>query len=126
MLALTFTTASTAILLGFAHNYLKHELAGGTPFTESGAERLKMLGIRCIYIPIIARVISMAIAVWQGVSGLDIADNLPSVVIGIALIIVSVVFRYGSELESKNKASEGDANGTDEGKIPENSSEKDI
>lgn len=101
MLALTFTMTADAILLGFAHNYLKHEQADGTPFTVSGARRLKRLGIRCIYIPVIALVLSAIMAKLQNVSNLGIAGNLPSTIIGIAIILVSLVFSYGAELEQK-------------------------
>lgn len=104
LLALTFTITADAILFGFAHHYLKHEQADGTPFTEKGAQRLRMLGIRCIYIPIIALSVSAAIATWQGVTHLDIGGNLPSTVFGIGLILVSLVFRYGAELESRNQS----------------------
>ena len=103
LLALTFTITADAILLGFAHHYLKHEQEDGTPFTEKGAQRLKKLGIRCIYIPIIAFSVSAAIATWQGVTNLDIGGNLPSTVFGIGLILVSLVFRYGAELEESMK-----------------------
>ena len=102
LLALTLTITADAVLLGFAHHYLQHEQEDGTPFTEKGAQRLKKLGIRCIYIPIIALSVSAAIVAWQGVSNLDIAGNLPSTVFGIGLILVSLVFRYGAELESGN------------------------
>ena len=104
LLALTFTITADAILFGFAHNYLKHEQEEGTPFTEKGAKRLKKLGIRCIYIPVIALSVSAAIAQWQGVKYFDITGNLPSTVFGIGLILVSLVFRYGAELENGNQA----------------------
>ena len=104
LLALTLTITADAILLGFANNYLKYEQADGTPFTKKGADRLKRLGIRCIYIPVIALSVSAAIAAWQGVTHLDIAGNLPSTVFGIGLILTSLVFRYGAELESRNQS----------------------
>ena len=106
LLALTFTITADAILLGFAHHYLKQEQEEGTPFTEKGAQRLQRLGIRCIYIPIIAMSLSAAIAQWQGVKDLDIAGNLPSTTVGIGLILASLVFRYGAELESGNQGEE--------------------
>lgn len=99
LLTLTLTITADAILLGFTHNYLKHEQADGTPFTKKGAQRLKKLGIRCIYIPIITLSVSASIAAWQGVTDLDIDGNLPSTIFGIGLILVSLVFRYGAELE---------------------------
>lgn len=103
LLSTAFMLIVYAVLFGFAHSYLKQEQEDGTPFTEKGAEKLKMLGIRCIYIPIIAVSLSAAIAVWQGVKNIGIAGNFPSAVIGIALIIISIVFRYGAELENKSK-----------------------
>lgn len=104
LLALTFTITADAILFGFAHHYLKYEQADGTPFTEKGAKRLRMLGIRCIYIPLIALSVSAAVAAWQGVTHLDLAGNLPSTISGIGMILASLVFRYGAELESRNPA----------------------
>ena len=58
-----------AILLSFAGKYLKTEQAEGTPFTETGAEQLKMLGIRCIWLPIVAMVVASVIGVSFNVDG---------------------------------------------------------
>lgn len=96
------TLTADAVLLVFAGGYLKAEQADGTPFTESGAERLKKLGIRCIYIPIAAIIISVIPAVIFDASVLDELDNLPSVILGVVLILISLIFRYGAELEAKN------------------------
>lgn len=38
-----------AFLLVFAGRYFKTEQAEGTPFTENGADLIKKLGIRCIW-----------------------------------------------------------------------------
>ena len=100
LLGITFTTAANAILLGFAHNYFKIEQAEGTPFTKQGANRLKMLGIRCIYIPIIALSVTAVIAKFQGVENLGIVGNFPSLALGIGLILVSLVFSYGADVVS--------------------------
>lgn len=102
LLSSAFMLTSDAILFGLAHSYLKSEQADGTPFTEKGAERLKKLGIRFIWIPIVAIAVSEAVAVWQGVESNDIIGNSGSVITGIVLIIVSLIFRYGAELEQKN------------------------
>lgn len=92
-----------AILLGFAGNYFKTEQAEGTPFSENGANLLKKLGIRCIYMPIVAAVIASVITVcFKGEETGDIS-NLPSVATGIVLILVSMIFRYGAELEKRAK-----------------------
>ena len=103
LLSVALLLTAEAILLGLTHGYLKSEQADGTPFTESGAERLKRLGIRFIYIPIIAIAVSEAAAVWQGVRSIGEACNFGSVMTGIALIFVSLVFRYGAELEKRDR-----------------------
>lgn len=83
--------------------YLKSEQADGTPFTENGADRLERLGIRFIWIPAVTIAVSEAVAVLQGVEITGPVSNLESVLIGIILIFVSVIFRYGAELENKNQ-----------------------
>ena len=92
-----------AILLSFANRYLKAEQAHGTPFTEAGAEMLKKLGIRCIWMPIVAMVIVSVIGVCFNVENLDTTSNLPSLAVGVVLILASMVFRYGAALEEKCK-----------------------
>ncbi|MDD6816595.1 MAG: hypothetical protein PUE84_09135 [Firmicutes bacterium] len=92
-----------AILLGFAGRYFKIEQAEGTPFTANGAELLKKLGIRCIYMPIVAVVIAAVITVSLGAEESGDLSNLPGVVTGIVLILTSIIFRYGAELEQKVK-----------------------
>lgn len=93
-----------AILLGFGLQYFKTEEDEGTPFTENGAQLLKKLGIRCIWMPIVAAAIAAVItACFEVERGTDISD-LPSVATGIVLILVSVIFRYGAELEQQARA----------------------
>lgn len=91
-----------AILLGFAGQYFKTEQAEGTPFTESGANRIRKLGIRCIWMPIVAVVIASVITVCLGVEKSGDVSNLSSVATGIVLILASLIFRYGAELEARN------------------------
>ena len=90
-----------AILLGLAGLYFKAEQADGTPFTENGADRLRRLGIHCIWLPIVAVVIAAVITACLGVEKGGDFSNLPSVVTGIVLILASVIFRYGAELEGQ-------------------------
>lgn len=92
-----------AVLLAFACRYFKIEQAEGTPFTENGANLLKKLGIRCIYMPIVAIVLVSIIMICLGVDRSGDVSNLPSVVTGIILILASLIFRYGSELEERNR-----------------------
>lgn len=103
LLSAAFLLTAEAVLLGLSHGYIKHELADGTPFNENGAERLKKLGIRFIYIPVIAVAVSEAVAVWQGVESVGAVSSFGSVITGIAMILVSVIFRYGAELEHGNR-----------------------
>ena len=90
-----------AILLGFTGRYLALEQAEGTPFTENGANTLRRLGIRYIYIPIVTAVIaSVIIVAFDAEPGRDVS-NLPELTTGIAFILTSLIFRYGAELEEK-------------------------
>ncbi|MGN1121641.1 MAG: hypothetical protein ACI4RV_04680 [Eubacteriales bacterium] len=98
-----------AILLFFAGRYFHTEQAEGTPFTENGALLIRKLGIRCIYLPIVAIVLASVITVCLNVeTGVDFS-NLPGVVLGIVLIIASPVFRYGAGLEERNRFLHSDA-----------------
>ena len=91
-----------AVLLGFTGRYLALEQAEGTPFSENGANSLRRLGIRYIYIPIVTAVIaSVIIVAFDAEPGRDIS-NLPELTTGIVLIITSLIFRYGAELEQKS------------------------
>lgn len=94
-----FMLTAQAILFGFSEGYLKAEQADKTPFTESGAQRLKRLGIRFIYIPIVAIAASQVVAVCFGTEVVSGLDNFGSVVTGIVLLLASMIFRYGAELE---------------------------
>ena len=90
-----------AILLAFARQYLKTEQTEGTPFTENGANLIRKLGIRCIYMPIVAVVIAAVVTVCLGAERSGDISNLPSVATGIVLILASLIFRYGAELEEE-------------------------
>lgn len=95
------------ILFAFAFRYFKQEQADGTPFTGSGAEQIKRLGIRTIVLPLVAAILS---AVFYEIFDLSqtIAadwDNLASISMGIVLILASLIFRYVAELEGKGARS---------------------
>lgn len=94
---------SEAILLSFAGRYLKAEQADGTPFTETGADMLKRLGIRCIWLPIVAVTVACVIGVCFNAEDAGNYSNLPSLATGIVLILASMIFRYGAALEEKSK-----------------------
>ena len=93
-----------AILYGLSYRYFQKEEYDKTPFTKLGAKTIRSLGIRFIYIPIIAIVIAEVICVILGNDNLDNVSefsNLSSVITGIVLILASLIFDYGAELEEK-------------------------
>ena len=101
LLAETVILTTQAILLGFGLQYFKTEQDAGTPFTGNGAQLLERLGIRCIWMPMVAAAIAAVItACFEAERGTELSD-LPSVATGIVLILVSVIFRYGAELEQQ-------------------------
>ena len=107
-----------AVLLAFAGGYFKTEQAEGTPFTEKGADLLRKLGIRCIWMPIVAIVIASVITVCLGAERSGDIGNLPGLVTGIVLILASLIFRYGAELE-KNRALLSEGEGESERRVDE-------
>ena len=94
------------ILLALAERYFKMEQADGTPFTEQGADRLKRLGIHCIWISIVAAVLAAIVATLQGAADAGAIDNSTEVITGIVLILASMIFRYGAQLEQKLQIAE--------------------
>ena len=96
------------ILYLFAYGYFKAEQAEGTPFTHSGADRIRRLGIQSIVLPLVAVILAAVIS-----SSLGLPENMEwsngfSVMLGIVLILASVVFHYGAELEEQ-LAKEGES-----------------
>lgn len=102
-------TDGTLFLLAF--RYCKQEQMDGTPFTQGGAEQIKRLGIRTIVLPLVAVILSALFYGVFDVSRAAMADggNLSSVSLGIALILASLIFRYGAELEAEKRDKLADA-----------------
>lgn len=108
MISGLFALASNAVLAKFYEKYFVNELASGTPFTFEGAKEMLRLGILTIAVPIASIVSSeIILAVLKNFWG--VAENSElradvSVSLGIALIALSFVFKYGAELiENNNK-----------------------
>lgn len=101
LFAASIRMIANSILLAFAQDYLETEQADGTPFTMTGAEKLKNLGIRCIWIPIVAIVVAVTVAIWLGEESIGEAGNVFSITTGIVLILASMIFHYGAELEQR-------------------------
>lgn len=101
MLSYTVMLTAEAVLMGLTCSYLKKEQTDGTPFTVSGADTVRKLGIRFMVIPIITMIIVSVIAEAFDAGEISEVGNMPSVFTGIVLIVVSVIFRYGAELEEE-------------------------
>lgn len=94
-----------SFLFFFANRYFKQELADGTPFTLAGARQVKSLGIKTIVMPLVAVIISAVIYECFDLTRPGDWGNGTAVVLGIALILFSLVLRYGAELrEGKEKS----------------------
>lgn len=91
------------ILFLFAWRYFKAEQADGTPFTHSGADQIRSLGIKTIVMPLVAVIISAVIYGCFDMKQPADWSNAVSVVLGIVLILASLVFHYGAELEMQAK-----------------------
>lgn len=87
------------ILFAFALRYFKAEQAAGTPFTNHGADQIRNLGIKTIVMPLVAMVLGGIMYAIFDVTVNPDWSNGGSIVIGVVLILASLVFRYGAELE---------------------------
>lgn len=85
-------------LLWLFHRYLTHELADGTPFTFSGASELRRLGVVTIVLPLVNLCLQAIPYTVYDLSYPNRMENGTSVLLGVALILASLVFRYGAEL----------------------------
>ena len=99
--------AGEAVLAKFATGYFKHELAVGTPFSYDGSKELMRLGILTICIPLgtqIIAAITHAIMkhTMENVGSVDLGNGA-SVALGVTFIIVSVIFRYGAEIQENDQ-----------------------
>lgn len=89
-----------------AYSYFENELNAGTPFTFEGAKELMHLGISVIWIPIATAVLaqitqSVIAQCTENVEKLSL-DGFDSVTIGIMFIIISVICKYGAELNERS------------------------
>lgn len=96
-----------AILCKFSEIYFKHELADGTPFTLKGAMEIRRLGILNIALSLGGVILTSIIhGIMSHIMG-DIEalslDAGSSVDIGIMFILMSLIFKYGSEIISEKE-----------------------
>lgn len=101
--AAAISLLSGGILTAFAYRYFTAELKEGTPFTNAGADRIRQLGIIAIAISIISMSVIDGIYENIGLAEWSRFDDAGGITLGICLILLSMVVRYGTELEQKNK-----------------------
>ena len=96
--------AAVCVVAKLAERYFSNELAAGTPFTVEGAHELLRLGICTIAVPLGAIVAANIINAIVSMQVADVAeiqiDGGAPVLLGVVLIVVSLICRYGAE--SKN------------------------
>lgn len=102
LLSDTIFGLTDGVLLAFALRYFRHEQAAGTPFTEQGVLEIRRLGVRTIVLPMVAAILAAIVSAIFGLPQNAGGDwgNLTSVSMGIVLILASLIFRYGTELEA--------------------------
>lgn len=94
-----------AILSKKAERYFVRELADGTPFTMGGAQQLQNVGVLAIVFPAVLAIIT---GIGSGIIEHMLAEaledeysfhfDLTGIGLGIGLIIVAVICRYGASL----------------------------
>lgn len=93
-----------AVLFGFSKEFLKNELADGTPFTEKSSKCVLKIGILTCVLPFAGEMVTSAIA--AAVKAETEFDSHPDILAGLLLILISLLLSYGSELVNRNKESE--------------------
>lgn len=91
------------LLLFNAVSYFKAELADGTPFTQTGAGKLRKLGVLTIVLPLVSLIVCSVIHAAFGTDCWDADGNGASLILGVSLIVMSVVCHYGAELRESHK-----------------------
>lgn len=95
-----------AVIAFFASKYFSNELKAGDPFTFEGAKELTRLGIITICAPLAAMTVSsvlfgIASIFTQGSVNFDF-DCSVSISTGIAVLILSLICRYGAEIKQQS------------------------
>ncbi len=104
LLSFALCCSLDGVLFIYAYRYFKAELGEGTPFTQAGADRIRVLGVQCIIISLVSAVVPSVIYASEELEGQIDFGNAGGIALGICLILLAMVVRYGAELEQKNKA----------------------
>lgn len=99
-------TLCEGILFAFAHHYFEVEGKEGTPFTENGAKLTLKLGITAMILSVVSSAVQGIIYEIMKYSELiEEFSNTWGVTLGVAMILFSLIIRYGADLE-KNREKE--------------------
>ena len=107
-LAGTLLAAAASLLLSgiftaFVYRYFTAELKEGMPFTIAGADRIKRLGIMQIVSAVVSAAITDGIYDKTGLSDWNRFDDAGGITLGICLILIAMVVRYGAEPEYRKQ-----------------------
>lgn len=92
------------IILAHALHYFKVEQADGTPFTYHGSVLIRKQGIRTIVLQLVAGSVAAALGViYELPRSFDNWDSAWGVTMGVGMILLSLIFKYGADLEEKVK-----------------------
>lgn len=100
-------SAGQAVLCKFTEKYFDKQLAIGTPFDLEFSRLTLKTAILIICIPLVSILLaSISHAIFKeclsGVKSMNLADY-SSVGIGVAFILLSVIYRYGAEVIAQSK-----------------------
>lgn len=106
--------AGEAVFAFFAERYFGHVIESGTPFTLGGAKESFRLGLVSIIVSgAIAVTTGLAAAIAQlmssGASGFDV-DASVSLSTGLFFLFLSLIFKYGAEVQVVEQAAEKQEN----------------
>lgn len=107
--------AGEAVLAKFTVHYTERELRDGTPFTFDGAKELLRLGILSICIPLGTQGVAQAVhailgKVFTDVGPLDL-EPAASVGVGILVLILALICKYGAEMCTEKTSADPTENG---------------
>lgn len=91
-----------SIITVFAYRYFTAELKEGTPFTNAGADRIKQLGFITVVLSLISACVTDGIYEKLALTEWNMHNDAGSITLGIILIAISFIVRYGAELEQRN------------------------
>ncbi len=108
LFAETIIVVGQAVVLLFAYDYFGRELKDGTPFTLRGAKELMIVGILTAAVPFGTSAIASMMTSIAGISnGITISSDIS---LGLALVFVSLILRYGAELNEARQNTSDEEN----------------